>query len=965
MGQAVAPPDSTQILGRDAERARLEELLLESGRGARTVQILGEAGLGKTVLAGFVSDVARARGVEVLKGRADPGEETVAFGLLRDVIRFDCRRSGTRRPRDPLAAELPERLLPELGGPGLSGWDRGAVQEATLRWVSERARRTGLLLLLEDLHWADASSLALVRHLSLTAGEEAILLVLTYRPEESSSSSPLSQLRSDLARARHTSELLLGPLGEGHARQLLHLSSPRLAWSERLERQVLALAEGNPFALEEFGRLVTDEVGASDLEIPASLRAATASRATRLRPEGQAVLRWAAVIGERVDSDFLSAVSGFDQLDLFAQLTALESHSFLLADRGDPLGRRYSFRHALTRAALLQEIPRADLRRYHQRILAVAEQQGELSPEERAAHALASGDRARSVRYSHAAAEHARELGADLEARGHLERALDLWAPGDGDHLRARLLQALGDILARHVRGDEPVRLLTEARDLYLSLGLRREAALALADLALAKSHRDHEVGIELCTRALAELGSGSEVDDRLPVQGALAVMLIVTARDDEAAAVARAALAADAPTTRAGLLARSSLLVAAGSAAFTLDRNSKQGERDLVEAAQVAERLGDAYRAAAAYAELANAGEVLLPLARVRQYSGLAVREAGRTGLSSVLGWCFGLAAQNELEAGHLESAAGVLAEADHYVRQVIDDPQIAMNHEAHAIELLLANAAASEAYERAMNLQAHADDFGHAIAIVAREQLARASLMLGDAAGAAQWSFDALNEHPIKEVSLPDLRLICVAAEAAAMRRDPDTARRVTDRFTLPAGRDSYLEAMALIAAGKIPPDDLIQSAASEVETDGRLWAAGWMRGIGAEILASTNGGRGQARVLARAALDTFRSFGAEEWCRRLEGLLRRLGERAPTRGAGPGADGLTARELEVLTLVAEGLTNRQIADRLVISEGTAIRHVANIFAKLGVHTRSQATRLAIQRGLVATGEHPDPAT
>jgi DNA-binding NarL/FixJ family response regulator len=124
--------------------------------------------------------------------------------------------------------------------------------------------------------------------------------------------------------------------------------------------------------------------------------------------------------------------------------------------------------------------------------------------------------------------------------------------------------------------------------------------------------------------------------------------------------------------------------------------------------------------------------------------------------------------------------------------------------------------------------------------------------------------------------------------------------------------------------------------------------------MCAIGADLVAARPDARDQARDLARRGLETFRGMGSDGWCRRLEGLLRRLGERAPTRAGDAGAGGLTAREREVLALVAEGLTNRQIAGRLVISEGTAIRHVANVFGKLGVHSRAEAARIAAERGL-----------
>ena len=135
--------------------------------------------------------------------------------------------------------------------------------------------------------------------------------------------------------------------------------------------------------------------------------------------------------------------------------------------------------------------------------------------------------------------------------------------------------------------------------------------------------------------------------------------------------------------------------------------------------------------------------------------------------------------------------------------------------------------------------------------------------------------------------------------------------------------------------------------------------MGASRW-RLAGAEALA--RGGRApEAADLAAAARERFAEVHAEEWCARAERLMRRLGRRVPAP-ARPGRAGLTGRELEVLGLLAEGLSNRAIAERLVISEKTAGRHVANVYLKLGVHSRTQAVRAATGHGLLpATPEAP----
>jgi len=138
----------------------------------------------------------------------------------------------------------------------------------------------------------------------------------------------------------------------------------------------------------------------------------------------------------------------------------------------------------------------------------------------------------------------------------------------------------------------------------------------------------------------------------------------------------------------------------------------------------------------------------------------------------------------------------------------------------------------------------------------------------------------------------------------------------------------------------------------------------AAGWVlnacvQRAAASTVAAGAGARQAAVELLRANLERFRALGSDAMCRRIEAQLRALGARAPSGRGQAGAGGLSARELEVLGLVAEGLTNKQIAEALVLSPNTVIRHVANIFAKLGVNSRAAAVARAAERGLVAEGD------
>jgi DNA-binding NarL/FixJ family response regulator len=134
---------------------------------------------------------------------------------------------------------------------------------------------------------------------------------------------------------------------------------------------------------------------------------------------------------------------------------------------------------------------------------------------------------------------------------------------------------------------------------------------------------------------------------------------------------------------------------------------------------------------------------------------------------------------------------------------------------------------------------------------------------------------------------------------------------------------------------------------------EQAGRVFAAARWRLVAAEALA--RGGASGAIDSVTRARHAFDAMGSDGWCRRAERVMRSLGQRVPSRTSGAGAGALTARELEVVRLLAKGRSNRAIAERLMISEATAVRHVANIYAKLGVHSRVEAARAAAERGLL----------
>ena len=230
------------------------------------------------------------------------------------------------------------------------------------------------------------------------------------------------------------------------------------------------------------------------------------------------------------------------------------------------------------------------------------------------------------------------------------------------------------------------------------------------------------------------------------------------------------------------------------------------------------------------------------------------------------------------------------------------------------------------------------------------ARERVARARLAAGDVAGAlailrpaVEALLEAISDHDGWGAEVAPA-VVAVLRAAGEMER----AGRIARWLGTVVGDHAWSRLSAALAAPS-PDAAAVEAAATDLEADGWRVYGAVVRLHAATILRDDRAAPADAVGLLRTALERFRAMGSEAWCRRIEAMLRGMGERAPTPPRGAGAGGLTAREVEVLGLVAEGLTNRAIAERLVLSENTVIRHVANIFRKLGVHSRAAAVARA----------------
>ncbi len=314
---AIDAREPVPVVGRSAEMARLRHVLTEAraGRGG-VVAVLGEAGVGKTRLVDEVANEASQLGFSVIAGRAHGSERILPFGLWIGAL----RASGAIVDRDTLEAigvpwrrEL-ARLFPELGTRGAvrSGLDDHLrIFEAVAELLKVLARRRPVLIVLEDLHWADDTSLRLAAFLARRLTQLCVCFALTARSEELEESSLARAILREIAREPGLVEIGLSPLDRTATLELVRALATRLAVEAGgpVEERVWRMSEGNPLAIVEAMRTLHERGGAATeaLPIPEGMRRVVEERLDGVGPSARHVLGVAAVIGRDFDVELLSS----------------------------------------------------------------------------------------------------------------------------------------------------------------------------------------------------------------------------------------------------------------------------------------------------------------------------------------------------------------------------------------------------------------------------------------------------------------------------------------------------------------------------------------------------------------------------------------------------------------------------------------------------------------------------------
>ncbi|MEA2341456.1 MAG: hypothetical protein QOG11_1533 [Solirubrobacteraceae bacterium] len=980
---------SPVFVGRQDELDVLDDALGRAAAGEPALVLVGgEAGVGKTRLVEELTTRAEAAGARVLVGGCvELGGEGVPFAPVVEVL----RTLAADLPPDRLDALLGSaraglgRLLPELDAPVAGAPDGDPLRasravELVLGLVGRLAAEDPLVLVFEDLHWADQATLELIALLVRGLRQVRVALVCTYRSDELHRTHPLRRLAGGWERQRAARRIDLARLSRDEVAAQVEAILGEPPGLDLVEL-VLERSEGIPFLVEEV--LGAAQAGAGSDYLPPSLRDVLLARADLLGDEAQDVLRLASAAGPWAPDRLLAVVAPLPEADLYRALREAVEHQLLVVDDS---GRGYAFRHALAREAIYDDLLPGERAQLHTAFAEALEEDPERAGRPRMAAAMlahhwhAAHDVPRALRASVEAGRVAAAALAGAEAQRHFELALEVWprvpdaeerAGTDHVGLLAAAADAaiMGGAIDRSValldralaeaRDDDPRRVqLLGARARGLRDGNRDQEGLADLETAVALLP-DDPVGAPSATGAaiLASLANAHmRADD-------MASALDVSER---AVAAARAAGAVDAEAD--ALLTRGYCVAYIGDPergmAMLRDGLSLALDRELLETAlrgyiALSDLLGmlgrheDALAETVAGAEVAdraglartpgsflrgNAAESLIRLGRLEEAAAMAAPGVAAPGFFS--GSLLGLRAEALVQLGHLEESASCLRGAR---RDLGGNTSTQFSYPMAVVEAELARAAGE--------------------LDTAREAVTR--VLGGDE--------EALERFVWPLVTIATRIEVEQALQARDARRPvpPEVGRRLSELGALAdglSGELAYDRGHRMIAtaerarldAAAAPAAWQAAVAAARQMADEPMLGYALLRE--AEAL-SVAGDRERASEVAAEALRRAEAMGAEPLAEETRGLVRRArltvhdqATAAPAEPVPPPDDelGLTTREREVLLLVADGRSNGQIAEELFISRKTASVHVSNILGKLGVATRVEAAALAHRRGL-----------
>ncbi len=522
-----------RLVGREEELRRLRDLwrLAQGGEG-RLVLLSGEPGAGKSRLARELLVQARVAGATVLQGGCYEFEATTPYLPFVEALRGWVHTAGDAAlralPADAapilarLAPELETRLGPFPEAPVLPAQEeRLRLFDHFARFLEGLAGDRGLLLFVDDLHWADHGSIALLHYVLRQLRGARLLILAAYREVELDRAHPLSAALVTWNRERSAERIALGRFDRAATGALLASLLDQEAVSDEFAGAIHHETEGNPFFIEEVVKSLIEqgqifrEGGAwqrgeiEELAIPQSIKDAVGRRLNGVRPETTEVLQTAAALGKSFSFDELAAVSAADEDALLDALDEAAAAQLVNAESGET----FVFTHDKIREVLYEELNPIRRRRLHQRVGEGLETLHGNRPgtpvQELAHHFQESGDLERALRYAEAAGEEAERIFAHDEARHYFARALECAEVLDRPEDRTRIEERVGDVL--DLEGNTLEAAGAYARAAEATSDPARRAALK-SKMGGAYARDGDERGLGVLEEALRELDPETQV---------------------------------------------------------------------------------------------------------------------------------------------------------------------------------------------------------------------------------------------------------------------------------------------------------------------------------------------------------------------------------------------------------------------------------------------------------------------
>ncbi len=990
---------SRALIGRDAELTEIASLLgvsssqdSDASSAGEPVHVVlsGDAGVGKTRLLVELRDCAVGEGWRVIAGHClDFGDSALPYlpfsevlGRLQAELPEVVQRVGEAHPA--LARLTPGRrvLVAAEGGGRAPGrvegesLDRADVFAAVHALLEAAAEVTPVLLVIEDCHWADQSTRDLLSFLFSRpfegVAEHRVAIVASYRSDDLHRRHPLRRQVAEWSRLRNVERLQLGPLGDEHVLLLISSLSPE-AIADKERTAIVRRAEGNAFFVEEL-------VGAASQPgswVPDDLADVLLVRLDRLNDAARQVVRVASVAGRKVAHDLLVAASGLPGEGLEEGLRQAVEMNLLVPGDGT-----YSFRHALLGEAVYDDLlPGERVRLHAQYAEALHEGMGRGTAAELARHARLAHDLDTALDASIRAGDEAMAVAGPDEAAHHYEQALELLADParrvtceiDLSKLAVSAAEALTTsgqpTRAAKVLAEQLGQLAADAPDAW-----RARMLAARADVLMLTESPDVDPAdlIQQAVDLLPEDAGGL----RAKVLSIQARVLTGFGHYDEAQAAGLDALA---------LAERLDLHQLAADVITTLSQLKKAGPKDALRSALV-EAVHRAVDSGAIRAELraryflGRSYQDWAEWAQAETWFRSAMKSAADAGIPyGPWGW------ESRWQLAWIKSVDGdwdeALRLADTNNEQVPPIPAALVE----GVALLVESGRGEPVVERARALRRFWELEGGVVinSVVAEMQdaahhddPAKVIAVYQDAVAVLgriwhKWFSARIRLAAIAIGAVADALPRLSGAERAELllevERLHDEGHTVLDKYSDPSGHwgpegrawtkrldAETLRARWLGGVGAPPQEALLdvwREAELLFEEFGHVHELATVRAVRSGILRAT-GDTARARELGDQAREVAHRLGAQPLLDR----LRAQGS-APSRadGAASGSSTLTARESEILALVAEGRSNGEIGKQLFISAKTVSVHVSNILGKLNASGRTEAAAIARRRGLI----------